>query len=52
MLTAKGDHLRHGHTTKTQRKLEKLCYKQPRLVNFNQKFPRENYTLKNHELFG
>ena len=58
MLSAKRDHLSHertrGHTTKTQRKRDKLCHehKQPRLENFNQNFPRENWTLKNRELFG
>ena len=56
VLSAKRDHLSHertrGHTTKTQRKWEKLCHKQPRLENFNQNFSRENWTLKNRELFG
>ena len=56
VLSAKRDHLSHertrGHTTKTQRKWEKLCHKQPRLENFNQNFLRENWTLKNLEFFG
>ena len=58
VLSAKRDHFCHerrwGHNTKTQRKREKLYHKhkQPRLKNFNQNFPRENWTLKNRELFG
>ena len=56
MLSAKRDHLSHertrGRTTKTQRKWEKLCHKQPRRENFNENFPWENWTLNNRELFG
>ena len=56
VLSAKQDRLSHertrGHTTKTQRKWEKLCHKQPRLENSNQNFPREDWTLKNREFFG